>query len=87
MVALNECLMATNLRIRGSHAQMGGSNIGPSKVARATEALFILKTGNDIMKNGNHIMKNVLCSILVLVSCVAVLASTPDEQAPKAQYD
>jgi hypothetical protein len=32
-------------------------------------------------------MKNVLCSILVLVTCLAPLAASPDEKAPKAQYD
>ena len=32
-------------------------------------------------------MKNVLCSILVLVACLAPLAAAPDEKAPKAQYD
>jgi hypothetical protein len=53
----------------------------------ATIAVFILKTGNDIMKNGNHTMKNVLCSILVLVTCLALFASAPDEKAPKLQYD
>jgi hypothetical protein len=50
-------------------------------------AFFILKTGNNIMKNGSHMMNNVLCSILVLVTCLALLAATPDEKAPKPQYD
>jgi hypothetical protein len=53
----------------------------------ATTALFILKTGNDIMKNGSHMMNNVLCPILVLVTCPAPLAARPDEKAPKPQYD
>jgi hypothetical protein len=30
-------------------------------------------------------MNNVLCSILVLVACLAPLAAAPDEKAPKAQ--
>src|ERR1700691_684013 len=32
-------------------------------------------------------MKNVLCTILVLVACAALLAAAPDEKALKAQYD
>ena len=32
-------------------------------------------------------MKNVLCSMLVVIACFALLAATPDEQAPKPQYD
>ncbi len=47
-----------------------------------------LKIGNHIMKNGNNMMKNVLCSILVLVTCLALLAAvTEEEKAPKPQYD
>src|SRR5580658_5811701 len=50
-------------------------------------AFFILKIGNHIMKNGNHMMKNVSCSILILVTCLALRAAAPDEAAPKPQYD
>jgi hypothetical protein len=50
-------------------------------------ASFILKIGNHIMKNGNHMMKNVSCSILILVTCLALRAAAPDEAAPKPQYD
>ena len=32
-------------------------------------------------------MKNVLCSVLVLVTCLALLAAAPEEKAPKPQYD
>src|ERR1700719_1115031 len=33
------------------------------------------------------IYENELCSVLVLVACLAPLAAAPDEKAPKAQYD
>ena len=33
-------------------------------------------------------MKNVLCSVLVLITCLALLAAAaPEEKAPKPQYD
>ncbi len=32
-------------------------------------------------------MKNVLCSVLVVVTCLALLAAAPEEKAPKPQYD
>jgi hypothetical protein len=32
-------------------------------------------------------MKNVLCSGLVLVTCLALLAAAPEEKVPKPQYD
>jgi Cytochrome P460 len=32
-------------------------------------------------------MKNILCCVLVLISCFALLAAAPDEKTPKPQYD
>ncbi|MGA7512576.1 MAG: cytochrome P460, partial [Candidatus Sulfotelmatobacter sp.] len=32
-------------------------------------------------------MKSVLCSFLVAVACLALLATAPEENAPKPQYD
>jgi len=32
-------------------------------------------------------MKNVLCSVLVLLACLALLAAAPDLKTPKPQYD
>jgi hypothetical protein len=32
-------------------------------------------------------MKNLLCSMFVLVTCLALLAAAPDEKGPKPQYD
>ena len=32
-------------------------------------------------------MKNELCSVLVLVTCLALLAAAPEEKVPKPQYD
>jgi hypothetical protein len=32
-------------------------------------------------------MKTVLCAVLVLVTCLALLAAAPEEKTPKAQYD
>jgi hypothetical protein len=32
-------------------------------------------------------MRNVLCSVLLLITCLALLAAAPDEKAPKPQYD
>jgi hypothetical protein len=32
-------------------------------------------------------MRKVLCSVLLLITCLALLAAAPDEKAPKPQYD
>ena len=32
-------------------------------------------------------MKSVLCSVLILIACVALLAAAPDTKSPKPQYD
>jgi len=32
-------------------------------------------------------VKSVLCSVLILLACLALLAAAPDEKAPKPQYD
>ena len=32
-------------------------------------------------------MRKVLCSVLLLITCLALLAAAPDEKAPKSQYD
>ena len=32
-------------------------------------------------------MKNVLCSVLVFLACLALLAAAPDAKMPKPQYD
>ena len=45
-------------------------------------AFFILKIGNHIMTNGSYMMNNALCSNLVVVTCLALLAIAPDEKAP-----
>ena len=49
---------------------------------RQTAAFFILKIGNRMWS-----MKNVLCLVLVVVTCLGLLAAAPEEKAPKPQYD
>ncbi|MGB6803344.1 MAG: hypothetical protein WBE31_13845, partial [Candidatus Sulfotelmatobacter sp.] len=87
----------------GSRALVVGGDGGPSQVGlagrmgvtgalkgqqlRHTTAFFILKTGNYIMKNGNNTMKNVLCSIPVLVTCLAPLAAAPEQKVASPGYD
>jgi hypothetical protein len=54
---------------------MDGSTAGTSQVAHAIMALFILKTGNDIMKNGNHLMKTCCVRSLFWLLVLRCLAS------------
>lgn len=51
-------------------------------IVMPTAAFFILKIGRDIV-----IHENVLCSVLVPITCLALLAAAAEEKAPKSQYD
>jgi hypothetical protein len=42
---------------------------------------------NEERSNGRKEMKSILCAVLVLVACLALLAAAPDSKSPKPQYD
>lgn len=57
--------------------------LGASGVSSFLSALLM----SSVFSGANSTMKNVLCFVLVLVTCLAMLAAAPEGKAPKPQYD